>query len=347
MTEMLRITIADIAREAGVSTATVDRVLNNREGVRAPTRGRVLGVAQRLGYSDAGGAADPEARADSRPVALDFVIPGGSKAFMDLFAGHLGNQGLLAAGPVTVRVHRFEGIDPVALAETIERVAPGSDGIGVVPVDHPAVREALRRVIAGGAPVLTLISDIAGLPTVGYIGIDNRAAGRLAGYLLGRLMPPGRTEVALFTGSLSYRGHEEREMGFRHLLAEDFPDLRIVEFREVAEDSDRARAETSALLATRPALGGVYNIGGGLRGIADALKKSGRAREIVVIGHELTEATRRYLIEGTVDAVIDQNPRVQAREAIERLRRAALGQDVRDWIGIRTQVIFRENVPDI
>ena len=61
----------------------------------------------------------------------------------------------------------------------------------------------------------------------------------------------------------------------------------------------------------------------------------------------MTEATRRYLIEGTVDAVIDQNPRVQAREAIERLRRAALGHDVRDWIGIRTQVIFRENVPDI
>lgn len=342
MTEMLRITIADIAREAGVSTATVDRVLNNREGVRAPTRGRVLGVAQRLGYSE-GGAAET----DVRQVALDFVIPGGSKAFMDLFAAHLGEQGPMAAGPVTLRVHRFAGIDPVALAETIERVAPGSDGVGVVAVDHPVVREALRRVIARGVPVLTLISDIAGLPTIGYIGIDNRAAGRLAGYLLGRLMPPGRTEVALFTGSHSYRGHEEREAGFRHLLAEDFPDLRIVEFREVAENSDRSRAETRELLATRPALGGVYNIGGGLRGISDALTEAGRGREIVFIGHELTEATRRYLIEGTVDAIIDQNPRVQAREAIERLRRAALGQDVRDWIGIRTQVIFRENVPDI
>jgi LacI family transcriptional regulator len=194
--------------------------------------------------------------------------------------------------------------------------------------------------------MLTLISDLTGLPTVGYIGIDNRAAGRLAGYLLGRLMPPGRTEIALFTGSLSYRGHEEREMGFRHLIAEDFPALGIVEFREVGEDSDRARAETRALLATRPALGGVYNIGGGLRGIADALEAAGRAREIVFVGHDLTEPVRRYVLDGTVDAVIDQNPRVQAREAIERLRRAALGQDVRDWIAMRTQVIFRENVPD-
>jgi LacI family transcriptional regulator len=279
-------------------------------------------------------------------VTLDFVIPEGSRAFMDLFAQHVTNQGLLAGPGVTVRVRRFAGIDPVALAATLERAAEESDGIGVVPVDHPLVREAIRAVAARGVKVLTLMSDLSGLPTVGYIGIDNRAAGRLAGYLLGRLMPPGRTEVALFTGSLSYRGHEEREMGFRSLIAEEFPRLSVVEFREVGDDSARAFAETRALLATRPDLGGIYNIGGGLRGIADALEEAGRALEVVFVGHELTEAIRRYLLRGTVDAVIDQNPRVEAREAIERLRRAALGQDVRDWIGVRTQVIFRENVPD-
>ncbi len=344
VSETTRITIADIAREAGVSTATVDRVLNNRDGVRAPTRGRVLNVARRMGYSD-GVLSGPVP--DARPVTLDFVLPGGSKAFMDLYAQNLQNQGLLAAGEVSVRIHRFDGIDPFALARTLERIGDATDGVGVVAVDHPVVRETIRTLAARGVPVLTLISDIAGLPTVGYIGIDNRAGGRLAGYLLGRFMPPDRTEIALFTGSLSYRGHEEREMGFRHLIAEDFPQLRVVEFREVAENSDRAREETRALLATRPGLGGIYNIGGGLRGIADALVEAGREREIVLIGHELTAANRRYLLDGTLDAVIDQNPRVQAREAIERLRQAASGQDVRDWISIRTQVIFRENVPEI
>ena len=38
----MRTTLVDIAREAGVSTATVDRVLNNREGVKTRTRDRVL-----------------------------------------------------------------------------------------------------------------------------------------------------------------------------------------------------------------------------------------------------------------------------------------------------------------
>ena len=46
----MRFTLSDVAREAGVSTATVDRVLNNRSGVRARTREIVLETATRLGY---------------------------------------------------------------------------------------------------------------------------------------------------------------------------------------------------------------------------------------------------------------------------------------------------------
>ena len=73
---------------------------------------------------------------------------------------------------------------------------------------------------------------------------------------------PGSTgEVALFAGSLSYRGHEKREMGFPHILAEDFPHFRVVELREVRDDPKvRSYAEARALLAARSQLRGIYNI---------------------------------------------------------------------------------------
>ena len=91
--------------------------------------------------------------------------------------------------------------------------------------------------------MLTLVSDIANAPRLAYVGIDNRNAGRLAGHLLGRFVPGSTGEVALFAGSLSYRGHEEREMGFRHILAEDFPHLGVVELREVRDDLERSYPE--------------------------------------------------------------------------------------------------------
>jgi LacI family transcriptional regulator len=136
-------------------------------------------------------------------------------------------------------------------------------------------------------------------------------------------------------------------MGFRHLVTEEFIHLDIVEFREVRGDSDRAREETRELVKTRPALAGMYNIGGGLRGIAEAMSEKAMGNRIILVGHELTHPVRPYVVDGTIDAVIDQNPRIEAREAIDRLRRLALGQDIRGVVGLRTQVIFRENIPEV
>ena len=340
---MMRTTIADIAREAGVSTATADRVLNGRPGVRERTRERVIAVARATGYL----GASPPPDGGTAPVRLDFILPGGTNTFMGLLAGHLEAMAQARAAEVEVRVRRIDGFSPEILAETLHELQPHSRGVGVIALDHPVVREAIREVAVAGLPVLTLVSDIANVPRLGYVGIDNRAAGRLAGHLLGRFMPRGAGEVALLAGSLSYRGHEEREMGFRHMLAEDFPELEIVALREVRDDLERSYHEARALLDARPGIGGIYNIGAGNRGIAQALEEVGRVAEVVLIGHELTPHTRRFLLSGTMDAVIDQNPRVEAREAIDRLLRAALAAGDPMPVPVRIQAIFKENIPEV
>jgi len=216
----------------------------------------------------------------------------------------------------------------------------------VIALDHPTVREAMRSLAASGVQIVTIASDILHVPRLGYIGIDNRAAGRLGGFLLGRFLGRGvKRKVALFAGSLSYRGHEEREMGFRHIIGEEFRDLEIVELREVRDDREKAYEEASALLKRHPDLAGIYNIGAGNTGIAKALTDAGKAGSVIFVGHELTENNKRFLLDGTMDAVIDQNPRVEAREALSMLRRAIKGLPS-DYHPPRLQVIFRENIPE-
>ena len=193
---------------------------------------------------------------------------------------------------------------------------------------------------------MTLATDILHVPRIAYVGIDNRQAGRLAGFVLGRLLGPGGPrKVALFAGSLSYRGHEEREMGFRHVLAEDFPDLQVVELREMRDDRERAYLEASALLDQHDDLAGIYNIGAGNQGIARALAERGRGARVVFIGHDVTPATRVLLLDGTMDAVIDQNPRVEAREALNILSNSLRGAVSAPHLP-RLQIVFRENIPE-
>jgi len=340
-----RATITEIARAAGVSTATVDRTLNNRPGVKARTRNQVLDAAVRLGYLPEHRVAAPGPSAGV--VTIDFVLPGGTNTFLKLLSGHLGALAEARRSEARIRVHHIDGFDPEALARTLLDLRHGASAIGVLPLDHPVVREAIREVVAGGVPLLSIVSDISNVPRLGYVGIDNRAAGRLAGHLLGRFMQTRGREVALFAGSLSYRGHEEREMGFRHILAEEYPHLKVVELREVRDDAERAYGEARALLAAYPGLAGLYNIGAGNRGIARALEDAGRAGDVTFICHELTEYTRRLLVAGTVDAVIDQNPRVEARDAVDWLLHAALRRPAPSLPPIRIQAVFKENIPQV
>lgn len=338
----MRSTLSDIAREAGVSSATVDRVLNNRDGVRQRTRDLVLDAAQRLGYIAETGTFHS---ANQTALRLDFVLPAGTNTFMANLKQHIEEQASMRRD-LEVRVHSIEGFNPESLAKSLESLKGATNGVGVIALDHPMVREAIRALASDDVKVATLVSDILHVPNVGYVGIDNRAAGRLAGYLLGRFLGTNSpNKVALFAGSLSYRGHEEREMGFRHVIAEDFPNLEIVELREMKDDRERAFEEATSLLRDYPDLAGIYNIGAGNLGIGRALKDHGRQQSVVFICHELTEHSKKLLIDGTIDAAIDQNPRVEAREALNMLA-CAVRNEPCDLHLPRLQVIFKENIPE-
>jgi LacI family transcriptional regulator len=340
----VRSTLIDIAREAGVSAATVDRVLNNRAGVRGRTREIVIEAARRLGYISTGSS--PVRPSSDVTVRLDFVLPVGTNTFMKMLHHQLEIQG--APRPdIDVRIHSIEGFNPDTLARTLHELRGESRGVGVIALDHPTVREAIRGLSASGIKVVTLATDILHVPRVAYVGIDNRQAGRLAGYLLGRFLGTSEPKkVAMFAGSLSYRGHEEREMGFRHILAEEFPNLAVVELREMRDDRERAYVEAAALLDRYEDLAGIYNIGAGNQGIARALQERQREHSVVFLGHEATEGTKQLLLNGTMDAVIDQNPRVEAREALNILS-LAVKELPYDYHPPRLQVIFKENIPEI
>jgi LacI family transcriptional regulator, galactose operon repressor len=338
----VRSTLIDIAREAGVSAATVDRVLNNRAGVRSRTREIVIETAQRLGYISAD--TNP-VRAVADMVRLDFVLPMGTNPYIKLLRQQIESQGE-ARLDLDVRAHSIEGFNPDTLARTLQELRGETQGVGVIALDHPTVREAIRGLSASGAKVLTLATDILHVPRVAYVGIDNRQAGRLAGYIVGRFLGTRESKkVALFAGSLSYRGHEEREMGFRHILAEEFPNLSIVELREMRDDREKAYAEAAALLDRYDDLAGVYNIGAGNQGIARALKERGRERSVVFLAHEATEGNKALLLDGTIDAVIDQNARVEVREALNILSSSVRGVTCEQHPP-RLQIIFKENIPE-
>jgi len=329
----MRPTLADIAAAARVSPATVDRVLHGRPGVAGRTRAVVLHAARGLGY-----LADlPDAPA---PRVFHLILPQTQNAY---FREVIGHARALTPAHVTLEILRAPALDPLAFAGVLRDLGP-SDGIAVLALGHPAVAEAIRDRVEGGTPVVTLATDIPEAPRAGFIGLDNMRAGRLAGYTLARFLGPApRGRVALIAGHLGFRGHMEREMGFRAVLGQEFPGLSLLALRETREDRGRARAETLSRLAAHPDLVGIYNAGGGTVGIAAALAEAGR-RDITSVAHEATGETRALLLDGTLDAVIDQSAREEVTGVFATLMAAARGQ-AHVPAPLRPQLITRENLP--
>lgn len=338
----MKATIPDIAERAGVSTATVDRALNNRPGVSIVNRQRVLEAAKALGYfPDEGGVTLP-----SKAAELEFFIPVGTNSFLENLSVAI--EEFAARLPLVARctVHRIDDFSPQLLANSIDNLSLKTSGVGILGLDHPRNRELLRNLAEAGLRVVTIASDIPSVSRTNFIGIDGRVAGRTAAFLMGRMVKPGLEKIAVFLGSKSYRGHEERETGFRSVLTEDFRNLQLLDPVEIKDSSKKGYLIAREMLETHKDIGGIYCIGGGGSGIIRAIREVNPTPRPVFISHDLTEVTRQHLIDENIDVLIDQNARLMAEQAvINLLGSLATTAPYLTQKLIEPRIIFRENIP--
>lgn len=341
---MGRATLQDVARQAGVSVATVDRVLNRRPGVRADTVRRVEEAVESLGYRP-----DPLAARLARATRLRFcfLLPTRSNSFATMLVNEASSAaGWLADQRAEIDVCRVDVFDPLVLAETLYNLDPGYQGVALVALDHPAVREAIDGLVARGVTVVTVVSDVPASRRQHFVGIDNSAAGRTAGTLMVRLNRGRKGAIGVIASSFALRDQAERLFGFQQVVSARYPDMVVLPPRETRDDFDLNRSVAGDLLAERPDLIGIYSIGAGNRGIVAALEASGRAQDVVFIGHELTAHSRAWLTSGVMDVVIDQNPGHEIRSAARVLVAHAMGVPlVEGQEHIRIGIYIRDNLP--
>ena len=340
-----RATIQDVAREAGVSAATVDRVLNQRPGVRQKTVDRVEEAVRRLNYEPDRLAAR---LARSRDFTFVFVLPNGGSAFMRALGKELeALKRRLVRERILIDIQNVDVFDGVVLGTHLETLAKEPvDGVAVVALEHPAVREGIATLASNDIPVLTLVSDIPNSKRTRYVGIDNSAAGRTAGSLIGRFCGGRTGKVGLFVGSMALRDHVERVYGFEQVINSEYGNLRVLPVRETRDESDEVATYAKELFDAEPDLIAVYNAGGGSRGLVKGAEEAGRAKDLVLVTHELTDHARKALVRGTLDAVINQDPGHEIRSAIRLLTAYSDDTDViPGQERIRIDVYLRDNIP--
>lgn len=297
--------IRDIATQAGLSQATVDRVLHARGGVRATTVREVERAVEELRRQET------QVRLTGRTFLLDVVVDAPARFSAAVRTALERVQPTLRPAVLRSRFHLREDAGVDELVDLLDSAgARGSHGVLLKAPDVPAVGEAVDRLHRNGVPVITLVTDLPTSRRLAYVGLDNTAAGATAGYLLGQWLGPAGGTVLVTRGGSTFHGEDQRRRGFAQVLADRFPAVRTVELSGSLAHDDLVRDGVERALRLDPALRAptpvaIYSLyaTGGNGATAAAFAGVGR-EPVAFVAHDLDGENAGLLREGILSAVL-------------------------------------------
>ena len=298
-----RATIHDVAREAGVSSATVDRVLNGRERVREETARKVYEAARLIGYH-AAPLIGQRVQADLPRLRLGLVLHKERQAFYQAFKAEAERAVTQATGVrASLQVAFASSQSPKDFTELMEGMAARVDAIAATAVTHPEVTEAVVRLNAKGIPCFSLLNDFGQGVRQNYLVLNNLKVGRIAAHMIATASCHAG-KIAVFVGGYRWHGHELRETGVRSYFREHAPKFQILDTLINLETRQLTYEATLDLLARHPDLRGIYCAGGGMEGAIAAVREAREPGEVALVVNELTPESRAALISRHVTMVI-------------------------------------------
>ena len=309
-----RFTLKEIAFQAGLGLATVDRVLNNRPGATPRAAAQVAAAMAELERQF------EATRLSGRRLALDVVVEAPRRFSQAVRLAFEAEMPALRPVALSARFHLADRMEPADLRAILTAIRRrGSHGVVLKARNTRENAELAQGLMAVGIPVVTLVTDLPPACRLGYVGIDNLTAGANAAYLMGRMSPaPGRVLVSL--SSSDFAGEGDRALGFAQGLARDYPHLSAVTVSEGGGVNRSTYELTLAALDEYPDLDAVYSIGGGNRAILQAFADA-RATARVFIAHDLDATNRALLGQRRLTLVIHHDLAPDARRACQMILR--------------------------
>ena len=335
-----RFPIKEVARQSGLSTATVDRVINNRANVSPQTKARVAAAISELEGQE------EQLAARGRRLFFDFVIEAPTRFSREV--QQAAEQVLPSIGSAVCRP-RFQTQEIMTeddVTAALSRIAKrGSHGVCIKARDLPIIRAAVNQLIASGIPVVTLVTDLNTTKRLAYVGLDNQSAGRTAAYLIARTIGDGDGTVLTSRSNDRFLGEEEREVAFKETLVRLCPSLRIIDASGGSGVHGKTSRIMQSVIAGLDEVRAVYSMGGGNTAILNALDQNASLPDIYV-AHDLDDDNRRLIEDGRLSFVLHHD----LREDLLNVFQAFLHHHKLMVMPVHTsvshiQVVTPENIP--
>ena len=333
-------TIKDVAKKAGVSTGTVDRILHKRGRFSTETAEKVYAAVKELGY-------EPNLLARNLSISqtcrLAVIIP-----FPEQDSGYWAlpkegmDEALAALSPygVSLEYFYFNRYDPASCLDAAKRAARYEcDGMILSPLREEEITALVKE---KPVPAVFIDTDFKGVDRIAYVGQDSHSGGSLAAKLMNLLAAGTKGPYLILTPQTENYHLNQRIAGFREGVDRDT----VLLTTGIEAFHDRAEFYASLDEVIRPGTGGIYVVDASAHYVADYLTEKG-LEPIPLIGFDLVEENRRCVRSGAIDFILTQQPREQGFQAVRLLYRCVmLGESEPGDQILASQIITKENLPE-
>ncbi len=199
----------------------------------------------------------------------------------------------------------------------------------VVPTDTKALIEPLKQLAARGTKVVTVDQTIADPSFVQtQIVTDNEKGGRLAADVLDHLLH-GKGKVMVITQPPGSAAQDARTTGFEEELKK-YPGLVYLGAQYQSDDPQKAAEIVTSTLSAHPDLDGIFSTNDqGAIGALTGLRQAGARGKVKVVAYDAATAEVNALDNGSISALIAQNPKQEGEVAMEAAARLVKGEHLK------------------
>lgn len=309
-------TIYDVADYLGVSTATINRVLNNNTNVKPETRKKVLDAVEKLGYRPSRAAASLNRKrikmtfiikCPTDPFIAD-VVKGAESAFADLQDFNCNGEIML----LSPRPSQKEYLDAMKAA-----VENGTDALLLVyPDENTISKTAIEDAASTGVKVAVGLTRIDTPGNLYNLQLDGIQAGHMAAELLEDLLNPG-DKVAMITGDHNNSEHNATMQGFTKYM--DHSGLDFVGIFEHDDNPEISVWLANKFIAQHPDIKGLYFGTGISVDFINVLVKKGYAGKIKIIASDIFPELSELMDKRIVNAALLKKPLQTGKQLVNEM----------------------------
>ncbi|MEP3049660.1 MAG: LacI family DNA-binding transcriptional regulator [Roseibium sp.] len=308
-----RFPVKEIALQSGVSTATVDRVLNQRRNVSPQTIRRVQGAIEELKRQET------QLAAKGRRFFIDIIVEAPSRFSRKI---QLASETVLTDFKPTAIRPRFTLSETMSVEDCVgvlERIGKrGSQGVCLKARDTREIRVAISNLMRKSIPVVTIFTDVTGSNRLAYAGLNNFAAGQTAAYLMQELLDGSAKTVLTTLSQHVFQGEEDRYQGFLSELSCLRPDLSVIDASGGSGLNPSTGREIADKVPKHIKVDGVYSMGGGNQAALEVLSEIQKTLP-VYIAHDLDEDNLDLLQNQKLTFVLHHDLKADMRAAFRQI----------------------------